>query len=82
MKVATVTNCPGLIPNKVGFFRSKIKHDRRMAPRSKLFISARKLQEQKPQPYKTVQGLRLGEDGFCALVTMQYRRTMQTSYFF
>jgi hypothetical protein len=42
------------IPGEDGFCSSETKHDRRTVPRQKLFVSARRLQKQRPQPRKTV----------------------------
>jgi hypothetical protein len=41
---------------------SETKHDRRMAPRTKLFLSKRRLQKQRPEPRKNVLGSSLGEE--------------------
>jgi hypothetical protein len=57
----------GLISDEGGFCRLETKHNRRIVPRPELFISARKLQEQRPQPYKSALGLSSGEDGSCSL---------------
>jgi hypothetical protein len=43
---------------------TKTKHGTRTAPRPKLFVSVRRLQEQRPQPRKTVMGSSPSEDGF------------------
>jgi hypothetical protein len=56
-------------PGEDGLCSSKTKHDKRTAPRPKLFVSMRRLQEQMPQPQKTVLGSSLGEDVFCTLET-------------
>jgi hypothetical protein len=71
-----------LIPNTEVFCGSENKHDRRTAPRQKLFVSVRKLQEQKPQHYKSVLGLTPGKDISSNSKTMQDRRTAQGTKFF
>jgi hypothetical protein len=38
----------GMSPGKDGSISSETKHDRRMAPRPKLFVSAGTLKEQRP----------------------------------
>jgi hypothetical protein len=45
-----------------GFCSSKTKHDRRMAPRLKLFVLNRRLQKESIQPQKSVLGLSSSED--------------------
>jgi hypothetical protein len=42
----------GSIPSEDGFCSSETKHDRRMVPGLKLFVFARRLQEQRPQHQK------------------------------
>jgi hypothetical protein len=68
--------------NVLGFFHdencscsSETKHHRRTAPRPKLFVSARRLQKQRPQHRKTVLGSSPNEDGFCSSETKHGRRT-------
>jgi hypothetical protein len=51
------------------------KHERRMAPWPKFFISKRRLTEQRPQSQKTVLGFSPDEVGFCRSETTQARRT-------
>jgi hypothetical protein len=53
-------------PSEGGSCTSEIKHDRRTAPRPKLFVSKRRLQEQRPQPQKSVLGSSPGENVFVA----------------
>jgi hypothetical protein len=55
-----------LCPSEAVTCSSETKQDRRMAPRSKLFVSVR-LQEQRPNPEKSVLGLCPSEDDFCCL---------------
>jgi hypothetical protein len=43
-------------------------------PRPKLFVSAGRLQDQRPQPRKYFLGLSPGKDVFCSSVTKQDRR--------
>jgi hypothetical protein len=52
----------------------KLKHDRKMGPRRKLFVSNR-LQKQRPQPRRTVLGSITGEGVFCTSETKHDRRT-------
>jgi hypothetical protein len=49
----------GSIAGEDVFCSSETKHDRRTAPRRKSFVSARRLQEQKPELRKTVLGFRV-----------------------
>jgi hypothetical protein len=42
----------GFNPRENGFCSSETKYDRKTARRPKLFASARRLQEQRPQPQK------------------------------
>jgi hypothetical protein len=51
----------------------KLKYDKRKAPRPELLVSVIKLREQRPQHYKSVLGLSLGEDYFCSSESMQHR---------
>jgi hypothetical protein len=53
------------------------KHDKRTAPKSKLFVSKRRLQKQKSQPRVTLPGSIPGEDVFCSSETKHDRRTAQ-----
>jgi hypothetical protein len=46
-----------------GFCSLETKHNRRMAPRPKLFVSKR-FKKQRPQPPKTVLDMNLGENAF------------------
>jgi hypothetical protein len=46
------------------------------------FVSMRKLQQQRPQHYKSVLGFSPSEDVFSSLETMQYIKTMQRTKFF
>jgi hypothetical protein len=55
----------GSSPSEDGLCRSETKHDKITGPRPNLFVSARILQEQRPQPRKSVLGLSPGEDGLC-----------------
>jgi hypothetical protein len=50
-----------------GFCSWESKHDSRTAPRPKLFVSARRLQEQKSQPRKCVLGSSTGKDSFVCI---------------
>jgi hypothetical protein len=54
---------------------SETKHDRTTAPRPKLFVSASRLQEQRPQHRKTVMGSSPDEDDFYSSETKHDRRT-------
>jgi hypothetical protein len=54
---------------------SETKHNRKTAPRPKLFASKSRLQKQRPQPRQTFLGSSPGEDGFCSWVTTHDRRT-------
>jgi hypothetical protein len=56
---------PSSSPGEGGSHSSGSKHNRKTAPRPKLFISVRRLQEQRPQPRKIVLGTSPDEDGFC-----------------
>jgi hypothetical protein len=56
-------------PSEGGSCSSETKHNRRTAPRPKLFASTRKLQEQRPQLRKPVLCSNHGEDGFCSSET-------------
>jgi hypothetical protein len=49
-------------------------HDRRMAPRPKLFVLMRRIQQQRSQSRKTVLGLGSSEDGFHSSETNYDRR--------
>jgi hypothetical protein len=49
-------NVLGSSPGEGSFCSSETKHDRRTAPRPKMFLSVVRLQEQKPQPQKIVLG--------------------------
>jgi hypothetical protein len=62
------------------FLSLERKHDRKTVPRPKLFASARILQEQRPQPRKTVLGSSPGEDVFCSskLNKIEKRRQEQS----
>jgi hypothetical protein len=53
---------------------SETKHDRRMAPKPKLFVSARRLQEQRLW-FRKLLGSNPAEDGFCSSETKHDRRT-------
>jgi hypothetical protein len=66
---------------KGSFCSSEIKHDRRTAPRPKLFSSARRLQEQMPELRKSVLGSRSDEDIFCSSETKHDRRMRQFKQF-
>jgi hypothetical protein len=54
---------------------SEAKHDRKTAPRPKLFASAMRLQEQGLQPRNTVLGSSPGEDIFRTMETNDGRIT-------
>jgi hypothetical protein len=71
----------GSSPNG-SFCTSETKHDIKSAPRPKLFVSARRLQEQRPQPRKICLGSSPGEDGFCNSETKHDRRTVPRSQLF
>jgi hypothetical protein len=58
-----------------GFCSSETKHNRNMATRPTLFISARILQEQRPQLRKTVLGSSPDEVVFCSSETKNDKRT-------
>jgi hypothetical protein len=64
-----------LSPDKDGFSSLETKDNRRTASRSKLFVSASRLQGQKPQTRKSVLGSSPGEDVFCTMETNGARRT-------
>jgi hypothetical protein len=51
-------------PVEDGFCSSGSQHDRRKAPRTELVVSVKRLQEQRPQPQKTVLCLSPNENGF------------------
>jgi hypothetical protein len=63
------------IPGEGGSCSSETKHDRRTAPRPVLFVSASRLQEERPRHQKTVQSSSPDEDGFCSSETKHDRRT-------
>jgi hypothetical protein len=65
------------IPGEGSSCSSETKHNRRTAPRPKLFVSERRLQKQGPQYRKTVLGSILVEDVFCNSETKHDRRTVQ-----
>jgi hypothetical protein len=69
------------IPSKDVFCGSETKHERSMVPRQKLFLSARKLQKQKPQCYKSVLGSSPGEDVFSSSKTIKDRSMTQRTKF-
>jgi hypothetical protein len=54
------------IPGEGGSCRSETKQDRRTAPRPNLFISPRRLQEQRLQPRKSVLGSSPSDNAFVA----------------
>jgi hypothetical protein len=58
-----------LSPGEDGFCTFEIKHGGRLAPGSKLFVSARRLQERRSQTLKNYRGFVFGEDIFCSLET-------------
>jgi hypothetical protein len=60
---------------KMVFVARETEHDKRTAPRPELFVTARRLQEQRPQPERTVLGSSHGEDVFCTLETNDTRTT-------
>jgi hypothetical protein len=64
IKVKTPKGCPQLSPTKGATCTLETKHDRRTAPRTKLFFSAKRLQEQRQQPQITVFLTSPGEDDF------------------
>jgi hypothetical protein len=59
-------NVLGSSPGEDGFCSSVTKHDRKMAPRTTLLVSAERVHEQKPQPRKIVLGSSPGENAFVA----------------
>jgi hypothetical protein len=63
------------IPGEYVSCSSETKHDRRMVPRLKLFVSKRRLRKQRPEPRKTVLGSIPSKDGFCSSDTKHDRRT-------
>lgn len=67
----------GLMPNEDGFCSLGTTRNRRTMTRSKLFVSARKLWEQRPQLQKLVLGSSTSEDGFKSSGTKR-DRTAQT----
>jgi hypothetical protein len=64
-----------LSPGEGGSCSSETKHNRRTAPRPKLFVSERRLQKQRHQTRKIVLGSSPGEDGFYSLETKHDKRT-------
>jgi hypothetical protein len=70
-------------PGEGGSCSSETKHDRRTAPKPKLFASKRRLQKERPQPRKTVLGSSASEDGSVSrkLISIEERRQGQ-SYLF
>jgi hypothetical protein len=54
---------------------SETKHDRRTAPRPKLFVSKRRLQKQRPQRRRTILGSSSDKDDFCSSKTKHDIRT-------
>jgi hypothetical protein len=40
--------CPEFVPSEGGSGNTETKHERRMVPRPKLFVSKRRLQKQRP----------------------------------
>jgi hypothetical protein len=61
-------------PNEDGFCSSEIKHDRRTAPRPEMFVSARRLQKQRPRPRNFLPRSSPSEDCFFSLETKHDRR--------
>jgi hypothetical protein len=59
------------IPGESVSCSSETKHDRRMVPEPKLFVSKRRLQKQRSEPRKIVLGSIPSEDGFCSSVARQ-----------
>jgi hypothetical protein len=68
-------NCPGFESQWRRSCSSETKHDRRMAWRPKMFVSARRLWEQRPQPWKSALDSSPSEDVFCSSETKNDRRT-------
>jgi hypothetical protein len=64
-----------LIPSEEGFCNSETKHNRRPAPRPKLFVSPERLR--RPQPRKSVLSSSFGEGGFFRSAT-KLDRSWQT----
>jgi hypothetical protein len=69
-------------PGKGGSCSSETKHDRGPAPRPKLFVSERKLQEQRRIRGKTLLSSIPGEGGFCCSETLHDRRTARRTKLF
>jgi hypothetical protein len=69
----------GLTPGEDGFCILETKHDRRTSQRPKLCVATRGLQEQRPQPRKTVPDLSPGEDDFCNSKAKHDRRMAQST---
>jgi hypothetical protein len=70
-----------LIPSEGGSCSSETKHDRRTAPRPKLFVSRRILQKQRLQPRKTLLSSIPVKDGFWSSDTKLNTRTAPRQMF-
>jgi hypothetical protein len=62
-------------PGEDGLYSSETKSGRRTAPKPKLFVTNRILQEQRPQLRKTILSWSPDGDGFCSSETKSGRRT-------
>jgi hypothetical protein len=69
------------IPGEYGSCSSEIKHNRKTAPRQKLFISKRRLRKQISEPPKTVLGSIPGEDVLCSSETKHDRTAKRIKLF-
>jgi hypothetical protein len=73
--------CRKTSPPEDSFCSLGTKHDRRTAPKPKLFAPVTRLQEQRPQLQKTVLGSSPDEDGFSSLETKHNRTVQRTKLF-
>jgi hypothetical protein len=69
------------IPGEGGSCSSETKHDRRKAPRPKLFVLKRRLQELRPQPRNIILGSSPDKDVFSTSETKQDRMAQRTTFF-
>jgi hypothetical protein len=69
------------IPGEGDSCSSETMHDKRTAPRLKLFVLQRRLQEQRPKPRKTVLGSNPDEDVFRISETKHHRTAQRAKLF-